>query len=110
MDIFMGDYVNTKKVEVREILVKLAKNRKITYYSKIMTACHISRRKIGEVLIAVAEYCYDHDEPILSSLVEYKGGGIGEGYYYVVNQFRADPNYKKEQEKCFEYWENNNEK
>jgi len=102
----MDDYLNTKKVEVREILVRLAKNRETTYYSKIMTDCHISRSKIGKILIKVAEYCYDHDEPILSSLVEKKGGGIGEGYYYVVNQFRADRDYKKEQEKCFEYWEN----
>jgi len=101
----MDDYLNTKKVEVREILVKLAKNRKTTYYSKIMTACHISRSKIGKILIKVAEYCHDHNEPILSSLVELKRGGIGEGYNYVVNHFRADPNYKKEQEKCFNYWE-----
>jgi hypothetical protein len=104
MGISMEEYLETKKIEVREILVKTAKNGKATYYSKIMDDCHISRSKIGKILEKVAKYCYNNKEPILSSLVELKRGGIGNGYYNVVDNFKADIDYKKEQEKCFEYW------
>jgi hypothetical protein len=100
----MYNYLDIKKVEVLEILIKMAKDRETTYYSKVMIDCHISRSKIGKILIKVAEYCYNNNEPILSSLVELKRGGIGKGYYCVVKQFNADRDYKKEQKKCFEYW------
>jgi hypothetical protein len=102
----MDEYLDSKKIEVRDILIKMAKNGKPTYYSKIMTDCRISRSMIGKILFKVAEYCYDNNEPILSSLVELKEGGIGEGYICVVNSYKADSNYKKEQEKCFKYWKN----
>jgi hypothetical protein len=102
----MDEYINSKKIEVRKILIKKAKNKQSTYYSEVMAECHISRRWIGKILGRLGDYCYDHKEPILPALVELKGGGIGVGYKYVVNNCGADLSYKNEQEKCFIYWEN----
>jgi hypothetical protein len=96
-------YLDVKKIEVRKILVKMAKIGKPIYYSDIMKLCNISRSKIGKILLKVAEYCFNNNEPILSSLVELKRGGIGEGYSYVVNNYKADNDYKVEQKKCFKY-------
>jgi hypothetical protein len=102
----MEAYINRKKIEVRNILIPMAKNGKSTYYSEVMEKCYISRRWIGKILGNLGKYCYDKKEPILSSLVELKQGGIGEGYDYVVKNFGADANYKNEQRKCFSYWKN----
>ena len=101
----MGEYINRKGSEAKEFLVKKAVNKKTTYYSEVMSEIHTSRRWIGSILIQVASLCHEKNEPILSSLVEYKnGGGVGKGYEYVVTHFGASQNYKKEQEKCFCRW------
>jgi hypothetical protein len=98
------DYI--KANEVRTALIEKAKKGRATYYSELMGRFHISRRWIGEILFRVADCCHSKKEPILTALVEYRRGGIGKGYFEVVKNNGADKDYRKEQEKCFNYWKN----
>ena len=104
----MDDYINKKYIEVKNELIKKAINGESTFYSELMEKFHISRRWIGKILFRVADSCHSNHEPILSSLVERKGGNIGTGYSYVVLNYGADKDFRREQIKCFNYWKNKN--
>lgn len=91
-----------KEIKAKEFLIEKARNKVVTYYSEVWKAIGSSRWEIGRVLLEVAKDCHDKNEPILTSLVEYKKGGIGEGYENVVEMYGADK-YKVEQKKCFDH-------
>lgn len=77
-------------VDVRKALIKAASDRKIVYYSNFDKK-NIANKRLSEILCAVSTFEYEHNRPLLSSIVVRKtDNASGVRYFFLCTDLKVN--------------------
>lgn len=106
------------KEQIREMLIKAAKNQKVVYYAEVGELLNFSmdnphhRKELGRILGEISTEEDDNDRPLLSAVVVHKEDHLpGEGFFNLAKELGKqkpdednDTFYTNELRKVFDAW------